>query len=263
MKKPLFVALLVVLLTFSSVSAFERDAPTLPVISKPLSKLEGAIGWMKTPSGGWISRENRIPKHMSSDYDILQDSDNYSLGVDNFQLLELREVSLGDKTYYLLLKHTQGGAFEYPTIKRGWYYNYQVRGYVFEITEMPHLALDDKEPVLVEMKLVAKPSKVYYNDRYWNDYVHDIALKINEVMAKESNFDEYLVFNIIKISDAVRFVMLEKSIYKSGNYANATYHGLSVLPDLPLKTEQAITSDVFKNYYFELAYNDFMDFWNR
>ncbi|NLC52288.1 MAG: hypothetical protein GX764_08320 [Firmicutes bacterium] len=88
MKKMLFV-LFVALLMFGRAHAFERQEASLPVISEPLSRLETAVGWMKTPGGGWISRENRIPKYMSSDYDLLQDFNDYSLGVDNFQLLDI------------------------------------------------------------------------------------------------------------------------------------------------------------------------------
>jgi hypothetical protein len=86
-------------------NAFEREKPQLPVISDQISKIENVTGWMKSPSSNWISRKNRIPKYMSNDYDILQDSVEYSLGIDNFQLLELREVKIEEQKYYLLLKY--------------------------------------------------------------------------------------------------------------------------------------------------------------
>jgi hypothetical protein len=112
-------------------NAFERKKPQLSVISDQISKIENVTGWMKSPSSNWISRKNRIPKYMSNDYDILQDSEEYSLGIDNFQLLELREVKIEEQKYYLLLKHQKGGSYKYPNIKEDWSYNYQVRGYIF------------------------------------------------------------------------------------------------------------------------------------
>ena len=124
MKKMLFV-LFVALLMFGRAHAFERQEASLPVISEPLSRLETAVGWMKTPGGGWISRENRIPKYMSSDYDLLQDFNDYSLRLTTFQLLELQEVMLGAKCY-LLLKHKRV-VHIVSAIREGWYYNYQVK----------------------------------------------------------------------------------------------------------------------------------------
>jgi len=262
-KKMLFV-LFVALLMFGRAHAFERQEASLPVISEPLSRLETAVGWMKTPGGGWISRENRIPKYMSSDYDLLQDFNDYSLGVDNFQLLELREVILGGETYYLLLKHKRGGAYHYPAIREGWYYNYQVKGYVFGKTDMHPIAFEDKEPFLVEIGLIANPSKVYYNDKYENIYIQDIAVKLNEVMAKEKSDDLYLIINVMKLGGSVRFIMLEKSISISGNYEFETYAGLSATDyDLPIKIEEAVTEEVFKNFYFELDFRTFGAFWNQ
>ncbi len=55
----------------------------LHYLDAQLGKLENATGWMKGPGDRWISRENRIPKYLSADYDILQDYERHSLGVYN------------------------------------------------------------------------------------------------------------------------------------------------------------------------------------
>jgi len=51
--------------------------------------------------------------------------------VDNFNWIELREVTIDGKTFYLLLRSKVGGSYQYPRIKDGWEQNYQIKGYVF------------------------------------------------------------------------------------------------------------------------------------
>jgi len=59
MKRVFFVCI-VVMLCIGSASAFEREAPALPVISDPLAVLESATGWMRMPHGTWVSSERHV-----------------------------------------------------------------------------------------------------------------------------------------------------------------------------------------------------------
>lgn len=262
MRKTLF-ALFIVLLVFGVASAFERQEATLPIISDPLSQLDAAVGWMITPGGGWISRENRIPRYMSADYENLQDYERYSLGVDNFQLLELRKVTIEGNIHDLLLVHKMGGSYTYPTIREDWSYNYQVRGYVFETSDVQRLVFNNKEPVLLELEVMANPRLTYYNNRYQNEYVQDLAVKINEEMAKDVGL-QYLVINMMRVGDSVRFIMLDKFLFISESYESVSYSGLDASsPEIPLKMEDVTTEEVFRNFYFETDLQTFMHFWNR
>ena len=82
MKRALWI-IVVFFVLCGKVNAFERHEAVLPFIGEQLGKLENATGWMKGPGDRWISRENRIPKYLSADYDILQDYERHSLGVYN------------------------------------------------------------------------------------------------------------------------------------------------------------------------------------
>lgn len=262
--KRAFWIIVVLFVLCGKVNAFERHEAVLPFIGEQLGKLENATGWMKGPGDRWISRENRIPKYLSADYDILQDYERHSLGVYNFDLIELREVSIRDKGYYLLLIHKKGGSYRYPTIREDWYYNYQVRGYVFEKTDLPQMDLADREPTTLTPKLVATPSVVYYNDRYGTAYLNDIALKINEELEKERHHDLSLIINVMKLDDALRFIMVEKSVSTHGKYEFETYSDLyATNQDLPISIEEVVTAEVFRNFYFETDYQAFADLWNR
>ncbi len=124
------------------------------------------------------------------------------------------------------------------------------------------MAFRDGEPILVEMKLIGQVNKVYFTDKYEDTYIHDIAVKLNEVISTEKGLDEHLIVNVMKIDDAARFIMLEKSVYTAGNYMRETYHGLFELTRLPIKIEEAITAEVFKNYYYELECDVIGSFWS-
>lgn len=109
---------------------------------------------------------------------------------------------------------------------------------------MQPIAFRNEEPILVEMKLIGQVNKVYFTDRYEDTYIYDIAVKLNEVISTEKGLDEYLIVNVMKIDDAARFIMLEKSVYAAGNYMSETYHGLFELTRPPIEIEEAITTEV-------------------
>ncbi len=259
--KRITFALLIILALCGNTNAFEREEISLPIIGETLGRLETSTGWMKGPGDHWISRENRIPKYLSASYEILQDSEDHSLGVDNFQQLEVREIAMEGKKYLILLVHKTGGAYHYPTIKKDWYYNYQVRGYVFESSEFKLLSLTDKKSALVSLKTVATPSVVYYNKGYGSKYLNDISIKITEELGKERKQDIDLIFNVMKLNDKLRFVILEKWAWESDGRSYENYSGLG--PSLPINMDEILTEEVFRHFYFETEYQSFVDFWNR
>lgn len=175
-----------------------------------------------------------------------------------FDKIPLQKLSAGH------IQHYYNTSLLSSSTEEDWYYNYQVHGYVFEKADFTPLFLTDKEPAVVSLKMVATPSVVYYNDKYDAAYLNDIAVKINEELEKENYHDLYLMVNVMKLEDALRFIMVEKSVSVSGKYEFETYSGLYATDwDLPIKLKEAVTVKVFKNFYFEADYQAFIDFWNR
>lgn len=244
LKKTMFIFLMVILIFSGTVLAgsFERTEVILPEISKQLSKLENVIGWTKLPEGHWLSRENRIPMYLSIDYEILQDHEKYSLGKDNFQLLELREMKYDTKDYYILYKHYTEGYYYYKYIEEDWNYLYYVDAYVFEKENLPIIKLEDEKAELYEIKIIAKVSKHYFNQGYGEEYLQDISEKIPASM--EEGSQGALIVNALKLGDKVRFLLLEEYPY-----------GLKAF-SLISKTEE-----VFRNFYYETYLSSFEDFW--
>lgn len=239
--KRTFLAWFVVLLYVGSASAFERDAPVLPVISEPLAVLESATGWMKMPSGEWVSRGNRIPRYLSSEHNILQDYQEYGLGLDNFGWMQLREMQFGGRSYYLLLKQYRSGYYRYSTIREGWTYSDRLKVYIIDKTSFPpRITLEDRIAALVEIPVTAEFELLYRR----NDYLDAIVARIAEgIEGRQSD----LVINMLKLGDEARFVPV---------------NAVSRYERMPIVYDEVFTDEVFRHFYYELDYAAFDAFWN-
>src|SRR5690554_5985742 len=172
MKKTALVMFCVLVLSVSTFAGFDRTAVQLPVIGEAIARLDTATGWMKSPNGEWIERENRIVKYLSKDYESLLDYEQYGLGIDNFYWIELREVEIKGEEYYLLLKARRGGQYLYPRIKEDWNDNYQIKGYVINREDW-RIELKDREPYLLRLKLVCEAGLTYHEKPTEDQYIGD------------------------------------------------------------------------------------------
>ncbi len=239
--KRAFLALIVVLICTGSVYTFEREAPALPTISEPLAVLESATGWMRLPRGEWVSRENRIPKYLSSEFEYLQDSREYALGVDNFGWLQLREMQFAGQSYYLLLKQYRSGYYRYSNIREGWTYSHRLRVYVIDKAYLPsRITLQDRKAALVEIPVTAEFELRYRG----NGYLDDIIARIAEGIEGRKTT---LAINMIRVGDEARFV---------------TINDISRYERLPIEFEEVFTEEVFRHFYYELEHDVFDAFWN-
>jgi len=243
----------ILVLSLSVFGQYERAPVQLPEISPALARLDKATGWMQMPGGEWVNRKNRIPEYLSSEFAILLDYEDHSLGVSNFDWIELRTITIKGEEYYLLAKARKGGQYEYPRIKKGWSYNYQIDIYIFNKEDWK-IELIDREPQLLRIPLLCETGLVYYfeQDREEN-YVQDMSRKINETINKASkDFSYFLNLNTLLIDDQVRFIFVEESLYTSGSYKSTSYYGLRGTDwDLPIKLKDTVTPKVFEKFYYE------------
>lgn len=249
MKRIVFVFLCVLALSVSTFAGFDRTPVQLPEIGPVLGRLDKATGWMQMPSGEWIDRENRIPEYLSSDYYSLLDYEEHSLGVDNFDWIELRKVTIEGEEYCLLAKARRGGQYEYPRIKKGWSHNYQVDLYVFDEKDWK-VELIDRKPQLLRVPLKCKAGLVYYFEGHREEnYVQDMSKKINETLNEDSRgFTYYLNLNILPIDGVVRFIFVDEYVYRK----SSTFSGLRGTDrDLPIKIKEAVTPKIFEKFYYE------------
>lgn len=252
-----FILLCIVFLNLSVFASYERTLVQLPIIGESIARLDKATGWMQSPSGEWIERENRIVKYLSNDYKTLLDYESYGLGVDNFNWIELREVEIQGNEYYLLLKACCGGQYRYPSIKKGWSKNYQVSGYVFNKEDWK-IEFIDRKPYLLRLKLLCQAGLVYYEEPTEEQYIQDMKQKLNEKLKQDpGKFTRYLNLNTMYINDSIRFLFIEESLYISGSYKSTTYLGLFELSDLPIDIKETVTPKVFEKFYYETDFKAF------
>lgn len=249
MRKTALVLLCVLILGVPVLGQYERTSPQLPEIGPAIARLDQAVGWMQMPGGEWVERENRIPEYLSSDYYSLLDYEEHSLGVDNFDWIELRKVTIEGEEYCLLAKARRGGQYEYPRIKRGWSNNYQVDLYVFNEEDWK-VELADRKPQLLRIPLKCETGLVYYfeQDREEN-YLADMGKKINEVLSRDNKgFTYYLNLNVLPIDGVVRFIIVEEYVHRK----SSTFSGLRGTDrDLPIKIKEAVTPKIFEKFYYE------------
>ena len=242
----IILSLLLLAMSASSLAndnSFDREEVKLPEISEQLSKLENVAGWTKLPGGQWIEKEDRIPRYISA---------YHGLGIDNFRLLEIRELKHKGKGYYILYKHYTNGRYKYKNLEAGWSYWYYVDAYVFEKEELPVIQLTDKKSQLFKIAVIAKSYEYYITQTYGGKYIKEISKKMPALMSDEgTSKNEVLVINAIKLDDKVRFLLLEENNYMYG-----------LKGSLPISKSELLEEEVFRNFYYETDLSSFEDFWN-
>lgn len=259
MKKTLLL-FFIILISIESF-AFERETPEIVTIGEELSFIEGVTGYMKLPEGSWTEREGRIPRYISNDFVFLQDNEDYSLGTDNFQKIELRELKQGGNEYYMLFKHYTNGSYKYPSIEEDWSYWYYVDAYVLKKEDLPDINLKDREAQLIKINLVTKTYVFFISQRYEDNYIRELSDKLSVLLSeKDLSREKKLIINVMKIDNKVRFLLLERKDYIYDEYISSIYSGLE--GTLPLSEEEMLTEEVFRNFYYETDYNYFKEFWS-
>lgn len=122
--------------------AQERVNTALPVIgATPKGRITEATGWFQNDSGEWLSRKNRIPVNFSGRDKTLIDYGHYSLGEnrENFIYLELRDITINDSSYTILIKKYKDGYYKYDAIREGWMPQTSLIYYVFATSELDKL----------------------------------------------------------------------------------------------------------------------------
>lgn len=138
MKKYLLLLLIVLLGTLLS-NAQERVNATLPKINAASKgKITEATGWLQTDAGTWVSRKNRIPSNIEK---LLMDYESYSLGEngENFIYMDVRDVTINDSSYTILIKKYNDGFYKYESIQKGWLPQTSLVYYVFKTSELEKL----------------------------------------------------------------------------------------------------------------------------
>ena len=135
MKESFFIIVLILGLNIWAFSqSIERTSAELPVISDVKSELKKATGWRKRADDQWVKSGNAIPM-----------GEGYGGSYDNFKIFQLREVTVKDKVYSLLIKKKTELAYRYPALEMDVYRQEIIQWFVFDKAKLGKIITSDVE----------------------------------------------------------------------------------------------------------------------
>jgi hypothetical protein len=275
---PVRLAALLFAITLASQAApqsVERTSKPIPVISPVLATLESATGWTKTDTDQWISKENWI-SYRSEVLNQAKHGD-ISLGKDNFKKLEMRSISIGGKSYPLMIAYLISGAYKYPVLELEWSTFTIVRYFIFD---KPTSAVAPKDPEMNRSYVLSLPLKqmgeVFGIDgRSEEELLKEIALEAASplsVLGKMGLDKEYKDDVPQLIKDMLNSFALEIAVFpvlhEGKQKARFIYKVTNSKFDLDTTSKRyevesfVIGKSIFDTHYYEMDWNPFYKFWN-
>lgn len=213
----LIIALLFTALSFSQ----ERVNAALPKLNPVASgRIPEVTGWTQNDAGEWLSRKNRIPSNLSGEDKILLDHENEALGEDreNFIDISVRDVTINDSVYSILIKKFKDGFYKYSSIREGWIPTNNLDYFVFRKEELNKFK--NLEPNRVyEIKI----DPIYTNDQMVSVTGKDYLKLVSEDLFKEMKKNQSapskkLVIYFKLYNNKVRFIIQSYTQYLSPNF---------------------------------------------
>lgn len=236
-----------------------RKNATLPKIGDTIGRLDKAIGWMKSPEGQWISRQNRIPAYLSLRDEILLDYKELGTGIDNFNFIELRSIDIEGQEYYILMKATRAGYYKYSSIHEGWTPETHYYYFVFQKGEIDKITIEKNTSKLIEIDVKSSSGEVVASSELDEEELkQEISYDIKKRISEKSTIKKKLLLHIFYYDEdkVIRFLILSETDY---GYGSLLYDSIAAgyLNDVPNGKESLIQPDVFDKFYYECPLEDF------
>lgn len=225
----------------------ERSKNNLPAISETRAFIELAMGWTLQDDGKWISEENRL---LYNKAEFNQSGKTfYKLGKENFEIIELRDVTFENETYVVLIIKFKTGYYEFPILMEGWHNQQGISFFVFKKEKLREVIPEKMEfnhVYITNMEVVCSGSLVDYDKNTLNS---TIAYNIQKTLTEKTIASHNLLIAIWPVQTGgqslMRFrlisVMNKKKFY---------------LPYLELKNRDKL----FRNSYYEIDFGEFQNF---
>ncbi len=230
-------------LFISNLFAQERTNKVLPKIGTEIKgQLSKATGWLLNPEGQWISRQNRIPVYIENEFKSLIDYEKRSLGLDNFISFQLREVTIEDSIYSILIKKYKNGSYKYEAIEKEWREYSAVRFYIFSNSELKKIkTLKSNTTNFININILYDNSIEWIKDE---TYITDIEKKIALSFYK-SNAKDVIEIAPYKIKNIVQFKILSP-FYQDNCYYETDYTSFQNLFKIEERTESMNTENALQ-----------------
>jgi hypothetical protein len=190
------------------------------------------------------------------------------LGIDNFLYYEIRELAIGDSSYFILFKNYRDGNFEYPSIYEGWEDSYRFIYYIFskkEFDKVKNIANDSIN--IIKIQYLYVDGEIGPNFGSSSAKIYEIENNIGRMLREEepnTDSSKYFVLQIApyKSMGIVQFQMYstETIIGRVGGIIEE--HKIKENPKDVMSDELEIyfTKDLFNYCYYETDYCSFNNF---
>jgi len=252
----------------------EKVNASLPKIgSQIIGKLYKASGWLLNPEGQWISRQNKIPCDLPNQMKALIDYGKYSPGIDNFISYELRDITIKDSSYYILIKKYNNGYYHYSTLEEEWQNTTEIVYYVFnksELEPLKNIKQDSINLIKIHVRYFYPPYSAPLKDlseietniakqikETKSDYHCDLALFIAPYKSK--NIVQFQIYSILsqQYPGATFITTTVGGIIKQFCSCNSDYTEENVVNG---NDKAYLSKKLFKSCYFEADYSTFSNF---
>ena len=195
-------------------------------------QLTTAKGWLFNPEGQWISRQNKIPSYIENKYKLTIDYEDNGLGIDNFIFYQLREITIEDSTYIILIKKYKDGEYKFPTIKKNWINYNSVIFYVFSKYDINRFKTSVNDSInFIQIKIIyCDVIKRLTNENYISeiqkemiklidgkksDYLTSTTLYFHFKPSKKKNIVRFQIYSGSRDSDQIECIIKEHKITDS------------------------------------------------
>jgi len=251
----------------------EQDLIKYTSLSDVESSIKKAKGWTIQNNGAWYSMDNELP--FADQKANKDESGDRTLGKDNFIVLEMRKLMIGNNQYNVLIKKYRDGKYEFPVLKEGWSGFNSLDYYVFSSTKLNAILPDPapfNEKYAVNLDVLARGTIKDYAHKNWKSILVGNAQEVH-MGAKLNGWNLILAIYPISNNDTrvCRFRLIKSfdnnylaSIYTGPNnwkqifdysFYEVKFYTFKNFIDgakqdyIPVNTNPASSSDPYQNYY--------------
>ena len=164
----------------------DRVSTSIPEIgATPIWSITEATGWIKNKEGQWVQGQNKIQLSDASEArKELWAKGKYAMGHDNFYFIEIHDITIDGKHFYVLVKKMLTSDYQYHITGSG-----SVRPKVLYAVFSKKLETREKTGGTEPFEKFQ--TSIYYSGElnYTPDYLHQIALGINTVKSPDVTED--------------------------------------------------------------------------
>ena len=197
--KNTFVLITIIILAFSKLNGQspERPKKEIPLLSEVVSTLDNATGWILQNNGEWVSATNKIPFR---EYDFNKiNRGRYALGRENFTAIEIRQVTIKDMVYSIMVIKYNDGKYDFPMLEQDWQGFKTLKYYAFKESKWNSVFPDSiasNKPFAVNMELLTSGTIPGYNEK---TYLFEIENSVQKAIYLQEESVSNLIFAVYPV----------------------------------------------------------------